>query len=202
MSFIYDLVDRIFTYFFATFKAWFYPPPCLELIPTPKMSLKGRIVVYSIVGCPHCMRAKNTLQEQGLPYADISLDAFPQEREYVKTRTGKTTVPQIFFNSVHVGGNDDLEKLVSVPVYYLKVILHYVLREARYRVICSREDALAFTPQVILRVVACVQHAKTLMSIVPGRTSLCGQMALRSICWWREATLHDGVKAPVDFPST
>ena len=41
--------------------------------------------------------------------------------------------------------------------------LHYVRREARRRVICLREDALAFTPQTILRAVARVQHAKTLM---------------------------------------
>ena len=75
--------------------------------------LKGRIVVYSIVGCPHCMQAKNTLNEHDLPYTDISLDNFPQCREQMKTLTnGRMTVPQIFFNNYHVGGNDDLQKLV------------------------------------------------------------------------------------------
>ena len=58
------------------------------------------------------MRAKNSLQEEGLPYTDISLDKFPQCRQGVKERTGKHTVPQIFFNDIHVGGNDDLKKVV------------------------------------------------------------------------------------------
>ncbi|CAC5409797.1 unnamed protein product [Mytilus coruscus] len=77
------------------------------------MELKGRVLVYSITGCPHCMRAKNTLQEHNIPYVDINLDNFPQCRENVKSRTGRSTVPQIFFNATHVGGNDDLEKLIT-----------------------------------------------------------------------------------------
>lgn len=77
------------------------------------MELKGQVVVYSILGCPHCMKAKNTLQEKGIPYTDISLDKFPQCREELTSKTGKKTVPQIFFNATHVGGNDDLQALVS-----------------------------------------------------------------------------------------
>ncbi|XP_019618159.1 PREDICTED: uncharacterized protein LOC109465380 [Branchiostoma belcheri] len=75
------------------------------------MELKGRVLVYSIVGCPHCIRAKNYLEQLGLPYTDVSLDKYPQIREEVRTRTGKNTVPQIFFNAVHVGGNEELQKL-------------------------------------------------------------------------------------------
>lgn len=77
------------------------------------MELKGQVVVYSIVGCPHCMKAKNTLQEKGIPYTDISLDKFPKCREELISKTGKKTVPQIFFNATHVGGNDDLQSLIN-----------------------------------------------------------------------------------------
>lgn len=77
------------------------------------MEVKGRVLVYSITGCPHCMRAKHTLQEHNIPYIDINLDHFPQCRDEVKNRTGRNTVPQIFFNATHVGGNDDLQTLVS-----------------------------------------------------------------------------------------
>lgn len=76
------------------------------------VEIKGKIVIYSIVGCPHCMRAKNSLQEENLPYTDVLLDHFPQVRPYVKEKTGRSTVPQIFFNKIHVGGNDDLQKKV------------------------------------------------------------------------------------------
>ena len=34
----------------------------------------GQIVVYSIVRCPHCIAAKNTLQDNKLPYTDVSVD--------------------------------------------------------------------------------------------------------------------------------
>ncbi|XP_033738252.1 LOW QUALITY PROTEIN: uncharacterized protein LOC117325864 [Pecten maximus] len=77
------------------------------------MEIKGRVIVYSILGCPHCMRAKDTLQNKGIPYTDISLDTYPQCREEVKSRTGRQTVPQVFFNARHIGGNDDLQKLVT-----------------------------------------------------------------------------------------
>ena len=76
------------------------------------MELKGRVLIYSILGCPHCMRAKNSLQELGIPYTDVSLDKYPHARQDLQTRTGKRTVPQIFFNARHIGGNDELQELV------------------------------------------------------------------------------------------
>ena len=42
----------------------------------------------------------------------------------MKERTGKATVPQIFFNAVHIGGNSDLEKLVNCCFYYVSHIKH------------------------------------------------------------------------------
>ena len=40
---------------------------------SPKV-LKGRIVVYSIVGCPHCLAAKSTLQDLGLSQTFTDLE--------------------------------------------------------------------------------------------------------------------------------
>lgn len=78
------------------------------------MELKGRILIYSILGCPHCMRAKNILLEKNLPYTEVRLDLYPHIKEDVAKRSGgKHTVPQIFFNEIHIGGNDNLQKLVS-----------------------------------------------------------------------------------------
>ena len=48
---------------------------------------------------PHCLQAKSTLQDLKLPFVDVSVDRFPPYvREWVKEKTGKTSVPQIFFN--------------------------------------------------------------------------------------------------------
>ena len=79
------------------------------------IELKGQILVYSIVGCPHCKRAKQTLRELGLPFAEVSLDSYDESvRESVRERTGKRTVPQVFFNAVHIGGNEELQALVRL----------------------------------------------------------------------------------------
>ncbi|CAD5115554.1 DgyrCDS4518 [Dimorphilus gyrociliatus] len=76
-------------------------------------TMKGRIVVFSIIGCPHCMNAKNLLQEKGLEYADVSLDEYPQMREWLRDNTNSKTVPQIFFNALHVGGNAELKEKIK-----------------------------------------------------------------------------------------
>ena len=78
------------------------------------MELKGRVLVYSIVGCPHCMRAKSSLQQLNIPYTDVSLDRYPHAKHELQMRTQKRTVPQIFFNEKHIGGNDDLQALVRI----------------------------------------------------------------------------------------
>ena len=77
------------------------------------MEFKGRVTVYSIVGCPYCARVKSLLTELGVPYVDINLDKRPDLRKEVTERTGQRTVPQIFFNEKHIGGCDELKQLVS-----------------------------------------------------------------------------------------
>ena len=77
------------------------------------MEFKGKVTVYSIVGCPFCARAKSLLTELGVPYVDINLDKRPDLRGELAERTGRRTVPQIFFNEKHIGGCDELKQLVS-----------------------------------------------------------------------------------------
>ncbi len=85
--------------------------------------LLGRIVVYSVVGCQHCLKAKATLKERGLDYTEVSVDRYPPEvRNWLIERTGKTSVPQIFFNEKHVGGNQELQKLVADAEQFEKEI--------------------------------------------------------------------------------
>ncbi|XP_069554586.1 uncharacterized protein [Brachyistius frenatus] len=73
--------------------------------------VRGRVTVYSIQGCPHCVRAKATIGQLGLPVCDVDIGKHSELRATVKELTGRSTVPQIFFNNIHVGGNDDLQKL-------------------------------------------------------------------------------------------
>ncbi|EDO33878.1 predicted protein [Nematostella vectensis] len=74
--------------------------------------MKGRVTIFSITGCPFCVRAKTKLRDElNLEFVDINLDRHPERRQEAMERSGKRTVPQIFFNNIHVGGFDDLDKL-------------------------------------------------------------------------------------------
>ncbi|XP_034417432.1 uncharacterized protein zgc:152951 isoform X1 [Cyclopterus lumpus] len=78
-----------------------------------KSSTLGRVTVYSIQGCPHCVQAKATLGRLGVPVCDVDLGRHPELRARVKELTGRSSVPQIFFNNIHIGGNDDLQKMIA-----------------------------------------------------------------------------------------
>lgn len=95
----------LFTFSFSIF-------PLLLQMGEFETSPLGRVTVYSIQGCPHCVQAKATLGRLGVPVCDIDVGRHTELRARVKELTGRSTVPQIFFNSVHIGGNDDLQKLV------------------------------------------------------------------------------------------
>ena len=84
---------------------------------TKRINMKGRIVVFSILGCPFCIRAKGYLDQLGLQYIDVNLDKNSEARQKVIELTGKKTVPQVFFNDKHIGGWDNLSNLVSI--YFL-----------------------------------------------------------------------------------
>ncbi|CAI4227808.1 unnamed protein product [Auanema sp. JU1783] len=76
--------------------------------------LPGQVIIYTVLGNAQCMKAKNILNRANIPYTDVSLDSFPQCREEVIRRAnGDLTVPQIFFNHIHIGGTDQLQYLVN-----------------------------------------------------------------------------------------
>ena len=78
-----------------------------------KNILKGRVVVYSILGCPHCLSAKQKLTEMNIPFTDVRFDLYPQVKAEVLKNSGMKTVPQIYFNSVLIGGNEAFQKVVN-----------------------------------------------------------------------------------------
>ncbi|KAF0026281.1 hypothetical protein F2P81_021018 [Scophthalmus maximus] len=93
-------------------KRWTWAGPALrQLMEEFASRALGRVTLYSIQGCPHCVQAKATLGRLEVPVRDVDMGRHPELRAAVKELTGRSTVPQIFFNNVHVGGNDDLQKL-------------------------------------------------------------------------------------------
>lgn len=69
------------------------------------------IVMYSRAACPFCVAARNIFRGKNLTWTEVSLDAEPDKRAEMISRTGRKTVPQIFIGDFHVGGFDDLNAL-------------------------------------------------------------------------------------------
>lgn len=69
------------------------------------------IVMYSRASCPFCVAARNMFKKRDLIWTEVSLDAEPDKRAEMISRTGRKTVPQIFIGDFHVGGFDDLDAL-------------------------------------------------------------------------------------------
>nr|XP_053631302.1 uncharacterized protein LOC128687761 [Cherax quadricarinatus] len=99
------------------------------------LEVRGRVLVYTIVSCPHCLAAKKTLKDLGVPFIDVPVERFPAVRSWLQEKTGKTSVPQIFFNETYVGGNDNLQKIVKDEEEWGKLIADIQTNEAK-------EDAL------------------------------------------------------------
>lgn len=66
------------------------------------------ITIYSSNYCPFCIRAKQLLDRKKLAYNEIKVDGKPDVRAEMTRRAGRTSVPQIWINDIHVGGCDEL----------------------------------------------------------------------------------------------
>lgn len=71
------------------------------------------VIVYSSPFCGYCAAAKALLTKKGVAFTEIDILAEPDRRREMMTRSGRTTVPQIFVGDTHVGGYDDLAALDS-----------------------------------------------------------------------------------------
>lgn len=72
----------------------------------------AKVEIYTSFLCGYCARAKALLGRKGVQYEEIDVMEHPDRREEMRRRaSGRTTVPQIFIDGVHVGGSDDLHAL-------------------------------------------------------------------------------------------
>ena len=62
--------------------------------------------------CGYCSAAKRLLDGKGVPYTEHDASFSPELRqEMIARANGRSTFPQIFVGSRHVGGCDDLHAL-------------------------------------------------------------------------------------------
>ena len=69
------------------------------------------IVIYSASWCPYCARALALLKSKDVQVTVIDVDAQPDKRAEMQSRTGRRTVPQISIGDRHIGGCADLHEL-------------------------------------------------------------------------------------------
>jgi thioredoxin reductase (NADPH) len=71
------------------------------------------IVLYSKDWCSYCDRAKALLRRKGLAFTEIDVTSDPaREKEMIQRSGGRRTVPEIFIDGRHIGGSDELHRLV------------------------------------------------------------------------------------------
>ena len=71
-----------------------------------------QITVYTTAACPYCHRAKDLLRKKNLAFTEIAVDGDARTRTDMTARAhGRMSVPQIFFDDIHIGDCDELHAL-------------------------------------------------------------------------------------------
>lgn len=71
------------------------------------------ITIYSMEGCPFCIKAKSFLTEKGIGFAEIKISPGSKEWEQMKEITGSNSPPQILVQGEPIGGYSDLVNLYA-----------------------------------------------------------------------------------------
>ncbi|GMI82874.1 hypothetical protein like AT4G08550 [Hibiscus trionum] len=72
---------------------------------------KGRIILYTRLGCQDCREVRLFLQRKKLRYVEISIDVYPSRKLELEKVSGSCAVPKVFFNEVLIGGLSELKGL-------------------------------------------------------------------------------------------
>jgi len=73
----------------------------------------AKIEIYTSPWCGYCARAKALLDKKGAIYEEVDVMEDAAKRGEMRTRSNRTSVPQIFINGQHIGGSDELHALES-----------------------------------------------------------------------------------------
>ena len=71
----------------------------------------AKVEIYTTPWCGYCARAKGLLEKKGVAYEEMDVMEDGPKRTEMRTRSRRSTVPQIFINGQHIGGSDELAEL-------------------------------------------------------------------------------------------
>lgn len=67
-----------------------------------------KVDIYTKPWCPYSGRATNLLKRRGIDFNEINITNDAEGENEMRKRSGRITVPQVFFGHVHIGGSDEL----------------------------------------------------------------------------------------------
>ncbi len=73
---------------------------------------ENTVAMFAFSSCPFCRRAKDYLEERGIPYTSIDLDELEgnkgnEIRAVLGKKTRRTSLPSIFVDKTYIGGCND-----------------------------------------------------------------------------------------------
>lgn len=75
----------------------------------PNAELPADVTLFAKPNCPFCIKAKALLKEKGYSYEEIVVGPNDTNLRALRSVTGRSTVPQVYINSEHIGGSEELE---------------------------------------------------------------------------------------------
>ena len=70
------------------------------------------VTVYMGPMCAFCDAAKRLLKRNNIPYKEINIALEEDKRdEMLNKSNGRRTIPQIFFDEIHIGGYEELREI-------------------------------------------------------------------------------------------
>jgi glutaredoxin 3 len=75
---------------------------------SPQDEPMDHVTIYTRARCIWCFLAKRLLRNKGIAFEEKSA-ADAAVRSYLLERTGRRTVPQVFFGQASIGGYEDLK---------------------------------------------------------------------------------------------
>ena len=73
-------------------------------------------MIFSKSYCPYCVATKKAAQQLKAEFIAHELDKMPngsQIQAELLQKTGQRTVPNVFVNGKHIGGNDDFQAAIK-----------------------------------------------------------------------------------------
>ncbi len=66
------------------------------------------VKIYGNNTCPYCGAARMLLTKKGVSFDDVLIHEDADALAELRSKTDRTSVPQVFIGDTHVGGFDDL----------------------------------------------------------------------------------------------